>query len=113
MVSYFEPNFIENLLWESVFFFFFLILAKIEMTQNKNRLFDRHYETVHFIFFFYLFIYLFIISFFRIMGFFIVRTYVVQISLQNSGGKVFYLEVVPWKPTWAPKGVKVPWSRKC
>ena len=30
----------------------FQMLAKIEMTQNKNRLFDRHFETVkHFHFF--------------------------------------------------------------
>ena len=42
MVSYFEPNFIEKFLWESGF----QILAKIEMTQNENRLFDRHFETV-------------------------------------------------------------------
>ena len=33
---------------------FFQILAKIEMTRNKNRLFDRHFETVqHFQFFFF------------------------------------------------------------
>ena len=33
---------------------FFQILAKIEMTQNKNRLFRRHFETVqHFHFFFW------------------------------------------------------------
>ena len=44
MFSYFEPNFIEKFLWESVFFF--QILAKIEMTRNKNRLFGRHFETV-------------------------------------------------------------------
>ena len=32
----------------------FQILAKIEMTQNKNRLFGRHFETVqHFNFFFF------------------------------------------------------------
>ena len=26
--------------------FFFQILAKIEMTRNKNRLFGRHFETI-------------------------------------------------------------------
>ena len=53
MFSYFEPNFLEKFLWESVFFFFFLILAKIEMMRTKNRLYGRHFETVqHFYFFF-------------------------------------------------------------
>ena len=33
----------------------------------------------------------------------------VQISLQNSGGEVFFLGNTPW----APMGVKVPWSLKC
>ena len=48
MFSYFEPNFIEKFFWESDF----QILAKIEMTRNKNRLFGRHFETVqHFVFF--------------------------------------------------------------
>ena len=44
MFSYFEPNFIENSLGKMVF----QILAKIEMTQNKNRLFGHYFETVHF-----------------------------------------------------------------
>ena len=52
MFSYFEPNFIEKFIWESGFF---QILAKIEMTRNKNRLFGRHFETVqHFHGFFFL-----------------------------------------------------------
>ena len=54
MFSYFEPNFIEKLFWESVFFFFFFffqILAKLETTRNKNRLFGRHFETVQIFFF--------------------------------------------------------------
>ena len=33
-----------------------------------------------------------------------------QISLQNSGGKVVFSGAVPWNPPWAPTGVKVPWS---
>ena len=44
MISYFEPNFIEKFLWESVFFF--QIFAEIEMTRNENRLFGRHFEMV-------------------------------------------------------------------
>ena len=56
-------------------------LAKIEMTQNKNQLFGRHFETEqHFIYFF----------FFAELWFFIARTYMVQISLQNSGGKMVF-----------------------
>ena len=80
----------------------FQILAKIEMTRNKNRLFCRHFETVrHFNF-----------CFFSKLWFFIVHTYMVQISLQNSGWKVVFLRGVPWNPPWAPTGVKVglPWS---
>ena len=77
MFSYFEPNFIENFLGKVVF----KILAKIEMTRNKNRLFGHHFETVqhlfvlfYFILFYFILYYLFI-YFFRIMIFFIVRTY--------------------------------------
>ena len=37
----------------------------------------------------------------------------VQISLQNSAGKVvFYAWVPRTPPPWAPTGVKVPWSLK-
>ena len=54
-------------------------LAKIEMTQNKNRLFGRHFETVqHFK------------IYFAELWWFMTRTYMVQISLQNSGGKVVF-----------------------
>ena len=67
----------------------FQILAKIEMTQNKNRLFGGHFETVqHFQFFF----------FFAELLFFIVHTYMVQISLQNSAGKVVFYGWVPRNP---------------
>ena len=65
------------------------------MTQNKNQLFGRHFETVQ--------------HFFRISIFFIVHTCMVQISLQKSGGKVVFLA----PPPWALMGVKVPWSLKC
>ena len=44
---------------------------------------------------------------------FIVHTYMVQISLQNSGGKVVFLRGFHGTPPWAPTGVKVPWSLKC
>ena len=42
MLSYYEPNFFEKFLWESVF----QILAKIEMTQNKNLLFGCRFEMI-------------------------------------------------------------------
>ena len=52
MFSYFEPNFIEKSFGKVVF----QILAKIEMTRNKNKLFGHHFETVqHFQFFFFFF----------------------------------------------------------
>ena len=52
----------------------FQILAKIEMTRNKNWLFGRHFETVqHFH------------NFFFQNCDILVHTYMVQISLQNSG----------------------------
>ena len=51
-------------------------LAKIEMKWNQTRLFGRH-----------LFIYFF---FFAELWFFMSRTYMVQISLQNSSGKVVF-----------------------
>ena len=79
----FEPNFIAKFLWESGF----SNLAKIEMMQNKNWLFGRHFETVqHFQFFF------------AELWFFIVHTYMVQSSLQNSDWKVVFLRGVPWNP---------------
>ena len=57
----------------------FQILAKIEMTRNKNRLFGRHFETVqHFQ------------NFFAELWVFMARSYMVQISLQNSGGKMVF-----------------------
>ena len=81
----------------------FQILAKIEITRNKNRLFGRHCETVqHFQFFF-----------FQNCNFFIVHTYMAQISLQHSAGKVVFYGWVPRTPPWAPTGVKVPLSLKC
>ena len=54
---YFEPNFIEKIPLGELFF---QLLAKIEMTRTKHRLFGRHYETVQF--FFYLFIHLFLLQ---------------------------------------------------
>ena len=78
-------------------------LAKIEMRRNKNRLFCRHFETVQHL------------IFVQNCDFFMSRTYMVQISLQNSGGKVVFsgrFQGTP-PPPWAPTGVKVPWSLKC
>ena len=79
MFSYFDPNFIDKFLLESAFFF--LTLAKIEMTQNKNRLFGRHFETIQHLNHFF---------FFQNYDFVIVHTHMVQISLQNPGGKVVF-----------------------
>ena len=78
-------------------------LVKIEMTRNKNRLFGRHFETVQHL-----------KNFFAELWFFMTRTYMVQISLQNSGGKVVFSGGGSMKPPpWALTGVKVPWSLKC
>ena len=60
----------------------FQIFAKIRMTRNKNQLFGPHFEKVFYIFIFY-----------PDLRFFIVYTYMVQISLQNSAGKVFFLQL--------------------
>ena len=84
----------------------FQILGKIEITQNKNWLFGRHFETVQHC--------IFLIFFFCRIVNFIAHTYMVQISLQNSGGKVVFYGWVPrTPPPWAPPGIKVPWSFKC
>ena len=72
----------------------------MEMTRNKNQLFGRHFETVQHFFLF------------QNCDFFIVHTYMVQIPLQNSGGKVVFLGG-SMEPPWAPTRVKVPWSFKC
>ena len=77
MFSYFEPNFIEKFLWEKVFFKFWpkskrceikigylaAILKQCNIKKKKN----------------------------PELWFLIVHTYMVQISLQNSGGKVVFL----------------------
>ena len=115
MLSYFELNFIEKFLWVSVFFFFFFffqILAKIEMTRNKNRLCGRYFERLqHFILFyfilFYFILFYFILFYFSELWIFIVRTYMVQIALQNSGRKVVFLGG-SMEPPWAASAVKVP-----
>ena len=49
MISYFEPNFIEKFLWESGFSNF----GQIKMSGNENRLFGRHFETVHIFYIFF------------------------------------------------------------
>ena len=71
--------------------------------RDKNRLFGHHSEMVQRLIFFF--------QKYEIC-FFIAHTYMVQMSLQNSGGKWFF-RGVPWNPPWAPMGVKVPWSFKC
>ena len=77
MFSYFEPNFVKNSFEKVVF----QILTKIEMTRNKNQLFGRHFEMVQHL------------NFFPKLWFLIVHEYMVQISLQNFGGKVVFLGV--------------------
>ena len=58
----------------------FQILAEIEMTWNKNRLFGRYFETVqHFQ------------NVFAELCFFLVHTCMEQTSLQNSGLKRVFL----------------------
>ena len=106
MFSYIEPDFIEKFYWGSVFFFI-QILDKIEMMQNKHRLSGGHFETEEHLFYFvlffhfiYLFIYLSIYVCIYLFCFlqncdFLYRTYMVQISLQNSGGKVEGFHGIP------------------
>ena len=70
------------------------------MTRNKNWLFGRHFETVqHF-------------NFFPELQFLTVHTYMVQISLQNSGGKVVFLggSMEPPLGTNGSKSTLVTWS---
>ena len=93
MFSYFETNFIEKFLWESDF----QILAKIKMTQNKNRLFGRHFEKKN-------------LS--RIIIPYNANIYGANF-ITNSGRKVAFLGG-SMDPSWAPTEVKVwPWSLKC
>ena len=93
MFSYYEPNFFEKILWESVFQTF----ANAERHKIKIGYLVailKWYNTS---------------IFSRIMVF--DSAYImVQISLQNSGGKVVFLggSMDPWALT----GVKVPWSPK-
>ena len=55
MISYYEPNFIENSFGKAVFHIFTEIFtqifthifSEIEMTRNENWLFGRHFETVN------------------------------------------------------------------
>ena len=45
MFSYFEPNFINKLLWESVFSNF----GHVIFSGNENLFFGRQFETEHFL----------------------------------------------------------------
>ena len=49
-----SPNLSQISLKNSFGKMFFQIFAKIEMTQNKNRLFGRHFETVQMFYIFFL-----------------------------------------------------------
>ena len=78
----------------------FHILAKIEVTRIKIDYLDAILKWYY------------ILIFFPELHFLIVHNYMVQISLQNSGGKVVFLGG-SMEPPRAPTGVKVPWSLKC
>ena len=65
------------------------------MTQNKNRLFGRHFETVQDL-----------KLFFAELWFFMSRTYVVQISLQNPGGKMVFSGGGSMEPRLGTNGSK-------
>ena len=80
----------------------FQILAQIEMTQKRNRLFGRHFEMVqHFQFFFC-----------RIVIFYSPYMYGANFIAKFWWEIGFLKGGVPWNPPWAPTGVKVPWSLK-
>ena len=94
MYSY-SPTFSQISLKNSFGKVVFQILVKIEMTRNKNRLFGRHFETVqHFQ------------IFFAELWFFMACTYMLQISLQNSGGKVVFLRGGSMEPPFGTNGSK-------
>ena len=85
----------------------FKILAKIKMTQNKNQLSGCHFEMVQYFNFFVSFLFL------QNYDFLIAHAYMVQISLQNSGGESGFLRGDSMDtPLWTLTGVKVPWSLK-
>ena len=97
MFSNFEPNFIEKNSFGKVVC---QILAKIEMTRNKNRLFGRHFKTVQH----------FQIFFFRIVIFYSPYIYGAKLIAKFRWESGFLKG--GFHP-WAPTGVKVPWSLKC
>ena len=78
-------------------------LAKIEMTQNKNRLFGRHFETLQHL-----------NSFFcRIVIFYVPYIYGANCIAKFRWESGFLTgEGFHGTPPWAPTGVKVPWSLK-
>ena len=114
MFFYFEPNFIEKFLWESVFYLFlflFLLYFLKFWPKSKWREIKIGYLAA--------ILKRYNIFFFRIV-IFIVHTYrpMVQISLQKSGGKVVFLEGGGWvgdQREWkylghlSVKGVLHPW----
>ena len=72
MFSYFEPNFIEKFFWESVFFKFWpkSKCREIKIGYLAATILKRHKKFK---------------NSFAELWFFIVRSYMEQISLQNSG----------------------------
>ena len=78
----------------------FQILAKMEMSRNKNRLFGRHFETVQHFQIFFAEIVIFYSPY--IYG----ANFIAKVRWENGFLK-------DGTPPWAPTGVKVPWSLKC
>ena len=95
MFSYFEPNFIEKNPLGKVFFFFFFFFCFVLFFCFVFCLFVCLFVCLFFSNIWPPFwngtTYLFFFFFFPELWIFIVHTYMVQISLQNSGGKVVFL----------------------
>ena len=89
MFSYFEPNFLEKFLWKSDFSNFGQNRHEIKIGYLATIL--KRYN---------------ILIFFSELWFFIVHTYMVQMSLQNSGGKVVFYGWVPRNPPLGTNGSK-------
>ena len=59
MLFYNVQNSLKNFFEKEVF----QILAKIEITRNKTRLFGRHFETVQYFFFIFIYLLIFLLEY--------------------------------------------------
>ena len=91
MFSYFEPNFIEKVLWESGFSNFWPKSKSREIKIGYLAAILKRYNIFNFFFFC------------RIVIFIV---HMVQISLQNSAGKVVFYGWVPRNPPLGTNGSK-------